>query len=124
MLMKQVIRNLKKLTIAAMNKIWKIDELSTKKKQKFFNAYLMPILLYNCRTWTLTKIDETSLNSSHHRLLKRVVGVFWAKNIELKTTIHHNKNALTEPDHHSSQVHIIWSYFELEPGQTGTKSYG
>ena len=36
----------------------------------------MPILLYNCGTWSLTKSDESVLNSFHHRLLRRVIGIF------------------------------------------------
>ena len=41
----------------------------------------MPILLKNCGTWSLTKTDESALNSFHHRLLRRVVGIFWPDKI-------------------------------------------
>ena len=81
-------------------------KLTLKKKVKFFNAYIMPILLYNCGTWSLTKTDESALNSYHRRLLRRVVGIFWSHKIksekiykrtgarELSQTIAYRKHTL------------------------------
>ena len=66
--------------MAAMNKLWKLwkkKKLTLKKKVRLFKAYILPILLYSCGTWSLTKTDGSALNSFHRRLLRRVVGIFW-----------------------------------------------
>ena len=57
-------------------------KLTLKKKVRLFNAYILPILLYNCGTWSLTKTDESALNSFHRRLLRRVVEIFWSDKIK------------------------------------------
>ena len=83
--MKEKIRNRKALSMASMNKLWKLwkkNKLTLKKKVRLFNAYILPILLYNCGTWSLTKTDESALNSFHRRLLRRVVGIFWPDKIK------------------------------------------
>ena len=46
-----------------------------------FNAYILPILLYNCGTWSLTKTGEEKLDAFHRRLLRKVFGVFWPEKI-------------------------------------------
>ena len=99
--MKQEIRNPKALTIAAMNKLWKLRKRSTinKEKVRLFNAYVMPILLYNCGTWAFTKTDETSLNSFHRRLSRRVAGVYWPKILKSDELYMKNKNTRAESDH-------------------------
>ena len=56
--------------------------LTLKKKVRLFNAYILPILLYNCGTWSLTRTDESALNSFPRRLLRRVVGIFWPDKIK------------------------------------------
>ena len=73
--MKQEIKNREALTIAAINKIWNKYKLSTK-KVGLLNVYVMPISLYNCGTWALTKTAGNSLNYFYRNLLRRVVRVF------------------------------------------------
>ena len=83
--MKEEIRNRNALSMAAMNKLWKLwkkKKLTLKKKVRLFNAYILPILLYNCGTWSLTKTNESALNSFHRSLLRRVVGIFWPDKIK------------------------------------------
>ena len=79
---KQEIRIRKTLTISAINNLWKLwkrEKLSTRKKVRSYNAYVMLILLYKCGNWALTKTDKTSLNSFHLRLLRQLVAVFCPK---------------------------------------------
>ena len=43
-----------------------------------FNAYVQPIFLYNCETWTLTVTKEKSIDCFHRRILrKNVLDVKW-----------------------------------------------
>ena len=46
-----------------------------------FNAYILPILLYNCGTWSLTKTSNEKLDAFHRRLVRRIIGVFWPEKI-------------------------------------------
>ena len=55
------------------------NKIGKQKKPRMFNAYIAPILLYNCGTWALTKTIEDRFNSFHRRLLRRIIGVFWPK---------------------------------------------
>ena len=59
--MKEEIRNRKALSMAALNKLWK---------------------LWEEKTWSLTKTDESALNSFTRRLLRRAVGIFWPDKIK------------------------------------------
>ena len=44
-------------SINRLSVIWKSD-LTNKMKRSFFQAAIVPILLYGCTTWTLTKLME------------------------------------------------------------------
>ena len=74
----------KALTLVAMNNLWILwhkNKISQNKKLRMFNAYILPILLYNYSTWSLTKTSEEKLDAFHRRLLQRVIGVFWPEKI-------------------------------------------
>ena len=57
------------------------NKISQNKKLRIFNAYILPILLYNCGTWSLTKTSEEKIDAFHRRLLRRVIDVFWPEKI-------------------------------------------
>ena len=74
----------KALTLVAMNKLWILchkNKISQNKKLRIFNAYILPILLYNCGTWSSWKTSEEKLDAFHRRLLRSVIGVFWPEKI-------------------------------------------
>ena len=82
--MDKEISHRKALTLVAMNKLWILwhkNKISQNKKLKMFNAYILPILLHNCGTWSLTKTSEKKLDAFHRRFLRRVIGVFWPEKI-------------------------------------------
>ena len=82
--MDKEISHRKALTLVAMNNLWILwhkNKISHKKKLRMFNAYILPILLYNCGTWSLKKTSEEKLDAFHRRLLRRVIGVFWPEKI-------------------------------------------
>ena len=56
--------------------IWKSD-LTDKMKRSFFQAAVVPILLYGCTTWTLTKRLEKKLNSNYTRMLQAILNKSW-----------------------------------------------
>ena len=56
--------------------IWKSD-LTDKMKRSFFQAVVVPILLYGCTTWTLTKRLERRLDGNYTRMLRAVLNKSW-----------------------------------------------
>ena len=46
-------------------------------KRSFFQAAVVPILLYGCTTWTLTKRLKKKLNSNYTRMLRAILNKSW-----------------------------------------------
>ena len=85
--MNKEIYHRKALTLVAMNKLWILchkNKISQNKKLRMFGAYILPILLYNCGTWSLMKTSEEKLDAFHRRLLRRIIGDFWSEKITNK----------------------------------------
>ena len=59
-----------------ISSIWKSD-LTDKLKQKFFQAVVISVLLYDCTTWTLTKRLENKLDGGCTRMLHAVLNKSW-----------------------------------------------
>ena len=58
--------------ITRLSVIWKSD-LIDKMKRSFFQAAVVPILLYGCTTWTLTKRMEKKLDGNYTRMLRAIL---------------------------------------------------
>ena len=69
----------KQLAIVAfgnLNNIWiRKDKVRENLRIKLYNALVKPVLLYNCSTWGLTKVDEQKLDTFHRKQLKRVLKI-------------------------------------------------
>ena len=65
--------------------IWKSD-LTDKMKRSFFQAAVVPILLYGCTTWTLTKWLEKKLDGNYTRMLRAILNKSWRQ--------HHTRHQL------------------------------
>ena len=46
-----------------------------------YNALVLPILLYNCGTWSLTKKESNSLDAFHRKQLRGIMGIKWEDKI-------------------------------------------
>jgi hypothetical protein len=75
----------KQLATTALNRMWKIWTNQTKVCEdlriSIYNAYVKPVLLYNCGTWGLTQASLSGLESFHRRQLRRVIGIFYPATI-------------------------------------------
>ncbi|KAG6623819.1 putative EndonucleaseReverse transcriptase [Phytophthora cinnamomi] len=75
----------KQLARAALNRMWTLwlrtSSTSERTRVRLYNSYVLPILLYNCGTWALTKGDVLGLESFHRRQLRQVVGVRYPQRI-------------------------------------------
>ena len=63
-------------TIDRLSVKWKLDQ-SDKMKRCFFQAAVVPILLYRCTTWMLTKCMEKNLDSNYTRMLRAILIKSW-----------------------------------------------
>ena len=56
--------------------IWKSD-LTNKMKRSFFQSAVVPILLYGCTTWMLTKLMKKKLDGYYTRMLQAILNESW-----------------------------------------------
>lgn len=78
----------KHLAKASFHRMWKIwvnqNVISEQIRLRIYNAYVRPVLLYNCGTWGLTQTALKSLESFHRGQLRRVIGIYYPKRISCK----------------------------------------
>ena len=58
--------------------VWRSRYLCRKTKLRVFRALVLPVLLYGCETWTLTKSLRSRLNAFGTRSLRRILGYRWS----------------------------------------------
>ena len=62
--------------IDRLSVMWK-SELTDKMKRSFIQAVIVPILLYGCTTWMLTKRMEKKLDGNYTRMLRAILNKSW-----------------------------------------------
>ena len=62
--------------IDTLSVIWKSD-LTDEVKGSIFQAAVVPILLYGCTTWTLTKRNEKKIDGNYIKMLRAIVNKSW-----------------------------------------------
>ena len=60
-----------------MNTIWS-SNMSQELKRRFFTATVESILLYGCEAWTTTTAQETSLDGTYTRMLRKAMNIHWS----------------------------------------------
>ena len=72
-----------------MQRIWyNKHRISEQRRLTLYNTLVLPILLYNCATWSLTKKQLHKLDTFHRKQLRRIIGIRWPNkisNIDLYT---------------------------------------
>ena len=58
--------------------VWRCRYLCGRTKVRVFRSLVLPVLLYGCETWTLTKDLRWRLNSFGTRSLRRILGYRWS----------------------------------------------
>jgi hypothetical protein len=56
------------------SKILSSHLISKNPKIKIYKTVLLPVVLYGCKTWSLTLREEHRLRVSENRVLKRIFG--------------------------------------------------
>ena len=60
------------------NGVWCCRYLCRRTKVQVFRSLVLPVLLYGCETWTLTRDLRRGLNSFGTRSLRRILGNRWS----------------------------------------------
>ena len=55
--------------------------ISENKRLRLYNAFVLPVLPYNCGTWGLKQTEIESLDAFHCRQLRHLIGVFYPNHI-------------------------------------------
>lgn len=78
----------KNLARAALSRMWKLwvnrNRLSESLRIRLYNAYIKPVLLYNCGTWGVTDTVLKALESFHRSQLRRILGVYYPDHLSNK----------------------------------------
>jgi len=64
--------------IDRFSRIWSQRHLSLTTKFRLYSSCILAVLLYACKTWTLTKSDWKRLESFHLRCQRRILGIKWS----------------------------------------------
>ena len=66
--------------IDKLSSIWKSNQFD-EIKQEWFQAVAVPVLLYGCTTWTITKRLEKTLDGNYTRRLRDVLNKSWKQHL-------------------------------------------
>ena len=72
---------------AAFNQLrnkWRSSQLKLNTKMKIFKSNVIALLLYGCKTWRMTKGDETKHNVFLHKCLRRLLKIYWPMKVSNK----------------------------------------
>ena len=58
--------------------VWRCRYLCRRTKVRIFRSLVLPVLLYGCEIWTLTRDLRWRLNSFGTRSLRRILGYRWS----------------------------------------------
>ena len=74
--------------IGALNEpVWKRKELSRRTKLRVYNAIVVPTLMYGSETWVLNKQQESAIQATEMRVLRRIAEkrmVDRVRNVEIR----------------------------------------
>jgi hypothetical protein len=72
-----------------MAKKWKLwtqtQKISEPTRLRLYQSFILPILLYNCGAWALTKAEMDRLHGFHRRQLRKVLGIHYPRRISNDT---------------------------------------
>ncbi len=57
--------------------IWRCQYLCRRTKFRIFKSLVLPVLLYGCETWTLTRSLERRIEAFGNKCLHRIMGYSW-----------------------------------------------
>jgi len=64
-----------------LDRVWNQKKLSTPTKLRIYSTCVLPVLLYDADTWTLTLHDWKRLDSFHTRCQRRILHICWRHHV-------------------------------------------
>lgn len=75
-------KQLASAAFCALWSLWKRRHLVSERLHiRLYNAFVLPVLLYNCGCWSLTLAGGARLDSFHRRQLRSLLGIKWPQRI-------------------------------------------
>lgn len=71
-------------TYVRLIKIWNSKSISRRTKMKLYKTLVLPVLMYGCGTWKMTKSDERVLNMFENKCLQKIHGIRWQGHVTTK----------------------------------------
>ncbi|GFR97185.1 endonuclease-reverse transcriptase [Elysia marginata] len=68
-------------TFCRLGKLWSSTSVSQHTKIKLYKTLVMPVLMYGCETWSITKGDENKIDVFQSRCLRQILRVKWSDRI-------------------------------------------
>ena len=65
---------------ASLQKAWKSHSIPISTKIRLMKALVWPVATYGCESWTLRKNEETRLDASEMKGLRKILRVSWTAN--------------------------------------------
>jgi len=76
----------------ALERLWKRPQCaSLRARMRAYNAFVLPVLLYNATTWGISQSVVNKLDVLHRKHLRRVMGVAWPYRVSNKVLYAHCK---------------------------------
>ena len=57
------------------------ERVSLRRRIRLYNAYVLPVLLYNCGTWGLNEADLKRVSAFHRKQLRAIAGIHFPRRI-------------------------------------------
>lgn len=74
----------------ALERLWKRPQcISLRARMRAYNAFVLPVLLYNASTWGICQRVINKIEVVHRKHLRRVMGIFWPYRVSNKVLYAH-----------------------------------
>ena len=71
-------------TYVRLIKIRNSKSISKRTRMKLFKTLILPVLMYGCETWKMTKSDEHVLKVFQNKCLRKIHGICWQDHMTTK----------------------------------------
>ena len=92
-------------TYVRLIKIWNSKSISRRTKMELYKTLVLPVLMYGCQTWKMTKSDERVLNVFQNKCLRKIHSIRWQDHITTKELL-----ARAEMSPVSQEVKRRWKF--------------
>ena len=64
-----------------LSKVWSNTNIFTRTKVRILKSNVIPVLIYGCESWRMTRADEHKLDVFLHRWLRRILKINWTQHV-------------------------------------------